>query len=389
MAMSRGWVPLLSVLVASGPGPVPRTDLPLGADSGAVVLTGGSYLDVREGLVRENGGIVVNGGRIVEIHAPGTRWQPPTGAKEISLVGRTVLPGLIDAHVHLTISGPPEANAAATLRAGFTTVVDLGSANGAGVKLRDAIRRGEIMGPRIIAAGSWIGSKGGVCEFGGATVSSPAEAGARARADVDTGVDLLKVCVTGWPADAAAFPDSVEFKAPMLQAVTAVATEARLPVFAHAIGRAGALLAAAQGARALAHTPIVDSADAARLKASGIVLISTLATLTAGKEGDRLRRSFQLLHQAGVPIVLGTDAGVLPHGQNAKELAALTMAGLSPLEAFRAATLNAAALLQASDLGQIAVGSVADFVVVEGDPLADVRVLEQPVLVIQGGTVLH
>ena len=114
----------------------------------------------------------------------------------------------------------------ATLRAGFTTVADLGSADGAGIRLRDDIAAGRVAGPRIVAAGSWIGVKGGVCEFGGATVATPDEAGRRARADLDAGADLLKVCVTGWPAEAVAFPDSVQMGAALPAPVLAAASSA-------------------------------------------------------------------------------------------------------------------------------------------------------------------
>jgi imidazolonepropionase-like amidohydrolase len=376
------WVRLCcSLLGPSSPAATP-------AES-TLVLWGGEYLDVRAGRVRPNGAIEVRGGRIVAVHPPASGWRPPSAARVIELEGRTILPGLIDAHVHLTLAGNAEANAAATLRAGFTTVLDLGSANGAGPRLRDAIAAGRTAGPRVIAAGSWIGAKGGVCVLGGATVRGREEARARAAADLAAGADLLKVCVTGWPADAVAHPDSVELAADLLGAVLDAGAAARRPVYAHAIGRAGALLAAAAGAKALAHTPIVDSAGARQLRAAGVPVISTLATLTAGRAGDRVRASFRLLHAAGVPIVLGTDAGVLPHGDNAKELPALTEAGLSPLEALRAATLGAAALIGEGDLGEIASGAVGDFVVVEGDPLRDVRVVQRPVMVIQAGRIVR
>ena len=353
-----------------------------------LVLTGGRYLDVEAGVLRPNGAIVVRGGTIVALHGPGSDWRPPAGARVVSLEGRTILPGLIDAHVHLTIGGEAEANAAATLRAGFTTVVDLGSSEGAGIRLRDAIAAGRVVGPRVLAAGSWIGSKEGVCEFGGATVGSPAQARSRAQADLAAGADLLKVCITGWPAEALAHPDSVELKPDLLDPVVQVGAGSRRPLYAHAIGRAGALLAASRGVRALAHTPVVDAAGAARLREAGVYVISTLATLTAGEGSEAVRRSFRRLHRAGVTLVLGTDAGVLPHGSNGRELVALTNAGLTPLEALRAATLSAAALLGSSRVGEIAVGKAGDFVVVEGDPLADVRVVERPVMVLRGARIV-
>src|SRR5262245_51882445 len=129
-----------------------------------LVLTGGRLLDVRAGTYQDNGAIVLRGGKIAELHRPEEHWKAPAGAAVRSAEGQTILPGLIDAHVHLTLAGAAEANALATLRAGFTTVVDLGSANGSGAQLRDAIVSGKTPGPTIVAAGSWIGSKGGVCE---------------------------------------------------------------------------------------------------------------------------------------------------------------------------------------------------------------------------------
>ncbi len=376
----------IAVLLASsgalalGPSPQGAASLPIDT---TLVLRGGQYLDTRAGVLRPNGAIVVRDGRIVEIQAPAAVRKPPSGARTLDLDGRTVLPGLIDAHVHLTLAGDPAANALATLRAGFTTVVDLGSVGGAGLRLRDRIARGEAPGPSVIAAGSWIGAKGGVCEFGGATVSGAEEARSRAQADLEAGADLLKVCVTGWPAAAVAAPDSVELGPGPLDAVLKVARAARRPVYAHAIGRAGALLAAEHGVRALAHTPIVDSATSLRLKATGVAVISTLATLTRGPQADELRRSFRLLRSAGVPIVLGTDAGVLPHGRNGDEILALVQAGLTPAEAIQAATIEPAALIGRKDLGEIAVGAAADFVVFAGDPLADPGLLAQPALVLK------
>lgn len=387
------WAPALSLCTAlvawSSSAAGTRPSDPLVLSDTTLVLLGGHYVDVRSGTLRPNGAIVVRGGRIVALHPPKPGWQPPRGAQVIDLKDRTVLPGLIDAHVHLTLAGDPDSNARVTLLAGFTTVADLGSAGGAGIRLRDRIAKGEVAGPRIIAAGSWIGERGGVCEFGGATVHGPAEAGARARADLEAGADLLKVCVTGWPADAVSHPDSIELSAGPLDAVMAAARTARRPVFAHAIGQAGALLAAKHGVRALAHTPVVDSAGAVALARSGVRVISTLASLGPRPGGPEVVASFRLLRRAGVPIVLGTDAGVLAHGQNARELVALTKAGLSPAEALRAATSDAATLLGATDAGEIKVGAAGDLVVVAGAPLEDIRVVARPEVVIQGGRIVH
>jgi imidazolonepropionase-like amidohydrolase len=125
------------------------------------------------------------------------------------------------------------------------------------------------------------------------------------------------------------------------------------------------------------------------LKRTGVRVISTLATLGTQQGGAEVRSAFRLLHEAGVRIVFGTDAGVLPHGLNAREFAALVEAGLSPGEALRAATIDAAALLGSREIGEIRVGAAGDLVVVEGDPLRDVRVLERPVMVVKGGRTVN
>ena len=144
--LSWPWAPIALLLCAATPTP-PDTTL---------VLQGGQWLDVRAGLLRPNGAIVVHDGRIVAMHRWGSGWHPPAGARSVNLTGRVLLPGLIDAHVHLTLAGNADSNARATLLAGFTTVVDLGSAGGAGVRLRDSIAAGITPGPTVIAAGSWI-----------------------------------------------------------------------------------------------------------------------------------------------------------------------------------------------------------------------------------------
>jgi len=350
------------------------------------VLVGGRYVDVRGGTLRQNGAMVLENGLITGLYRPGERWTSPPGATIVPVGERTILPGLIDAHVHLTLGGSPAANALATLRAGFTTVLDLGSVARGAVALRDSIRAGTLPGPTIIAAGSWIGARMGVCEFGGATVSTAQEASARARDDVAAGADALKVCVTGWVADAIAAPDSVQFAEDRVTAVAAVATAYRRPWFAHAIGRAGALLAAEHGARALAHTPIVDSAAAARLAKTKVVVISTVATLSQQPGGSEVVRSLRLLKEAGMPIAFGTDAGVLSHGDNARELVALVDAGFTPAEALRAATVTAAGLIDAPGRrGEIVVGGVADLVLVNGDPLRDIAVVQKPAMVFKDG----
>lgn len=171
-----------------------------------IAIHAGRILDVRAGRYEHDVTLLIGNGHIL---ARGHNLRVPASVSVIDASSSTILPGLIDAHVHLTIAGSPRANAEQTLRAGFTTVADLGSANAAGVQLKRLIEQDSVLGPSMIAAGSWIGGKGGVCEFGGATIRGAAEAKARAEQDLATGADMLKVCVSGWIDDAAIFPDSV------------------------------------------------------------------------------------------------------------------------------------------------------------------------------------
>ena len=351
------------------------------ADTTVVAVRAGHLLDPGTGALTADVTIVIRNGVVAEA---GPSVGVPAGARVVDATGYTVLPGLIDAHVHLTLAGRPRDNARRTLQAGFTTVADLGSAGGAGVRLRDLIGD-SIPGPRMIAAGSWIGGRGGVCEFGGATIRGAAEAGARAQADLLAGADLLKVCVTDWLDPAVQHPDSVELTKEELAAVARAGAKAEVPLVAHAIGSAGVDAALAAGVRLFAHTPVVDEAGAARIAASRACVATTLTTLLQGREAAALRASFARLRRAGARFMLGTDAGVLPHGTNAAELRTLVSLGLTPLEAIAAATHQAAECLGLPHYGALEPGSPGDMIGVAGNPLEDPTLLEAPALVIRGG----
>jgi imidazolonepropionase-like amidohydrolase len=345
-------------------------------------IRAGRVLDLRTGRADSGVTLLIRDGRIA---ARGRRLRVPAGVRVIDASGLTVMPGLIDAHVHLTLGGSADANAARTLRAGFTTVADLGSAGGAGVKLKREIDAGQVEGPTMLAAGSWIGQKGGVCEFGGATVRNAKEAAARAASDIAAGADLLKLCISGWINDAAAHPDSAELTADEIAAVEAKAGAARMAVAAHATSQRAVILALDGGVRLLAHTPIVDAATASAIRKSGACVVTTMTTLLASDSSAALRRSFARLRAAGVRLALGTDAGVLPHGENAKEVETLVSLGLSPLEALRAGSVTAARCLGLPEYGGLDRGAAADLIAVNGDPLADPKVLRSPQLVVHRG----
>lgn len=351
-----------------------------------LAIRAGRVLDLRTGEIDSNITILIDGARIV---ARGRDVAVPPGARVIDATRYTVFSGLIDAHVHLSIAGRPRDNAARTLSAGFTTVADLGSVGGAAIRLKKLIEADSLRGPTMLAGGSWIGGRGGVCEFGGATIAGPAEARARAWSDLAAGADLLKLCLSGWINDAAVYPDSVELTSEEIAAVTAEARGAGKPVVAHAVSRAAVHAALEGGIRLLAHTPIVDSAGAAAIAQSGACVITTMTTLVAADSADALRQSFARLRQAGVPLALGTDAGVLAHGSNADELITLTALGLTPLESLQAATTVAARCLGLPEYGSLDRGAIADIVIVNGDPLNDLTVLKTPVFVIHRGRLLE
>jgi imidazolonepropionase-like amidohydrolase/enterochelin esterase-like enzyme len=350
-------------------------------DSGVVAVRAGRLLDPRTGSLTTRAIILVRDGVVIDV---GPHVRIPAGARVVDATSYTVLPGLIDAHVHLTLAGRPRDNARKTLQAGFTTVADLGSAGGGGVRLRDLIGD-SIPGPRIVAAGSWIGGRGGVCEFGGATIRGAAEAEARAQADLLGGADLLKVCVTGWLDPSVQYPDSVELTGEELAAVARAGAKAEVPLVAHAIGRAGVDASLAAGVRLFAHTPVVDEAGAVRIAQSRACVATTLTTLLQGKEAAALRESFARLRRAGVRFMLGTDAGVLAHGTNTAELRTLVSIGLTPLEAIAAATHQAAECLGLPHYGALEPGSPGDLIGIAGNPLDDPALLGAPALVIRGG----
>jgi len=353
------------------------------AQDSPLVIRAGHLVDVQRGTLEGPTLIVIRGKRIVQVRPEGT---VPAGARVIDLSKLTVMPGLIDAHVHLTI-GTPDSTALATLRAGFTTVQDLGALNHANLDLRNAIESGKTIGPRIHSAGSWIGVKGGICDFDGRGVRGENEFAARTREDIANGADLIKVCVTGWPADGYRFPDSVEITEAELAAVIREAKTVNKKVIAHAIGRRGAFMAVSAGVQALAHSAFLDSTTIAMMKTRGVYLIPTLLSF----QGDSpallaLQKEMRMILASDIPIAMGTDAGVTPHGGNAVELQMMVEAGMSPLSAIRSATSNAAALLGMSEsIGSISSGTMADLIAVEGNPLEDVRTLQHVHFVMKAG----
>lgn len=359
----------------------------------SAVIRAGALLDPATGRVARDQVIVVENGRIADVVPASSAKPASSGAQVIDLTRYTVLPGLIDGHVHLGIGGAPRDNALADLNAGFTTVVDLGARTLRLLRIKDSINAGQIPGPRVLAAGIWIGTKNGVCEFNGIGIPGGPEAFAqRAKDNIDAGADLTKVCISGWPAESYAFPDSVEMTVAALRAAVAESKARKKPVIAHALSAAGVQLALNADVDGLAHAAYIDRYAADRMKASGMFMIPTLASLTGGDSSaasKALIAATGIAWTTGVTLVFGTDGGVLPHGRNAEEFQSLTSAGVTPLGAIQAATINAAKAFGVDSItGSIRKGLSADIIAVEGDPLKDITALTRVRAVILRGTVV-
>jgi imidazolonepropionase-like amidohydrolase len=349
-------------------------------------------LDVTSGVTRERMVVLIQGDRITAIGSADS-VRVPQGAEEIRLANLTVLPGLIDAHVHLTLPGSPDSAAAADLRAGFTTVQDLGAVDTAVFALRRRLASGAVPGPRIAAAGLWIGISGGTCDFNGIGVRGAEAFRTRVREQVANGADVIKVCVTSWVAPAFREPERYEISDEEVNAAIVEAHRLHRKVVVHAISAGGVRAAVRMGADAVVHSAFVDDSTADLMRRRRVFIVPTLHSFEPRRGTaamDSLFARMAVLTARGIPVAFGTDAGVFPHGENAKEFAALVRLGLTPLEAIRAATINGAELLGWSDrVGRLAPGMLADLVAVDGDPLADITALERVRFVMVGGRVVR
>jgi len=350
------------------------------------------WLDPVAGELQGASVFEIANGEIVRI-IPAAEFERRPLRTSIDLGAATILPGLVDAHVHLEIGGAAVDNALAALRAGFTTVVDLGATSDAVIRVRDRVDTGTIIGPRIVAAGLWAGVKNGVCEFGGIGIADgPAGFRARVRENVAAGADVIKVCVSNWLAPAFQKPGEYEIDDASLAAAIDESRRLKRLVVAHAISLGSVKASLKAGVNGLAHAAFVDEATAAEMKRAGMFMIPTLASLVAERTGpaaQALRQSVGIAHRAGVPLVFGTDGGVLPHGQNSKEFVAMAAAGIPPIDTIRAATVNAARAFGPGLTGRIVVGVRADLIAVDGNPLEDVAAMTRVVFVMRNGRVVR
>jgi len=393
----------------------------------------GRVLDVVDGRIRNNQTIVISGDRIDRIGASSS-ISVPAGANVIDLSNATVLPGLIDMHVHLT--GDPEAqgygnlaasvprnalfgvaNGRRTLNAGFTTVRNVGAGGYADVALRDAINNGDVIGPRMRVAGHSLGITGGHCdnnllpaEYGitsGGVADGPWEIRKKVRENAKYGADVTKFCATGGVLSKGTTVGAQQYSLEEMVAIVDESHRRDRRVAAHAHGTEGIIAAIQAGVDSVEHASMIDAEGIRLALQNDTFLVMDVYVSTyilemgesAGflpeslaKErqvGQVQRNNFQKAHEAGVRMAFGTDAGVYPHGNNGKQFAYMVQYGMTPLEAIQAATVNAAELLGwPGDVGAIESGMYADLIAVPGNPLDDIRELENVPFVMKGGQVV-
>ena len=395
------------------------------------VITAARMLDVESGRTVERPVLVVTAGRITAIGTNGQVPPAPANAERIDLGEATILPGLIDMHVHLTSSplyggygryrftdqfwvAQGAGNAMRTLRAGFTTVRNVGSENYGDVALKQAVEEGLIEGPRIVPAAHALGATGGHCdetylppsyaEKSPAMGDSPEELRKRVREQRKYGAEIIKVCATGGVFSRNTAPGVQQLREDELRAIAEEAHFWKLKTAAHAHGADGIKASIRAGIDTIEHVSFIDDEGIALAKQRGTWLgfdvYNTEYTLAEGAKngvlpeniakeravGTLQRENFRRAAQAGAKMIFSTDAGIHPHGENARQFAVMVRFGLSPIDAIRSATSNAAqALGRADDVGTLQVGRYADIVAVAGDPVRDVTLLERPVAVLKGG----
>ncbi len=396
------------------------------------VIRAGRVLNVRNGELRSNQTIVIEGDRISQI-ASSSEVKAAAGDTTIDLPDATLLPGLIDMHTHLTfelsslsyeglkISTAREAlhgarNARRTLEAGFTTVRNLGAKDYADIALRDAINDGDVIGPRIVASGPALGITGGHCDenllppafhFQGEGVADGIEGVQhKVREVIKYGADVIKICATGGVLSKGDDSNASQYTLEEMKAIVADAHRLGRKVAAHAHGAEGVRWASEAGVDSIEHGHLMDDAAIATLKKNGTYLVPTLFLGEyMEKNMDRsdvpeyskqkmrdviaaMRKNTGKAFAAGVKVAFGTDAAVYPHGLNAGEFHVYVQLGMTPLAAIQTATINASDLLGPKFLvGSLEPGKFGDVIAVDGDPSKDVTILEHVRFVMKGGTV--
>jgi len=403
------------------------------ASAATMVVTADRMLDVRTGKYVEKPMVIVTDDRITAIGRQGD-LKAPTGARAINLPGLTLLPGLIDMHVHLD-STPQYGgygslqftdsfwavvatkNAEATLKAGFTTVRNVGSDRYNDVAVKEAVEEGLVSGPRIVPSAYAMGATGGHCDstylppsaesVSPGVADGPEENRKMVRKLKKYGAKVIKICATGGVFS----NDAVGVQQMTVEEIRAVTDEAHMSemkVAAHAHGPEGIRAAIAGGVDTIEHASLVDDEGIRMAVKAGTyfgmdIYNSDYTQAEGARNGVReselkkdrdiagaQRDNFCKAVKAGVKQVYSTDAGIYPHGDNARQFAVMVKYCASPLQAIQSATLTAAeALGQSKDVGEIKIGAYGDMIAVSGDPLADVRALESVDFVMKGGEIVR
>jgi imidazolonepropionase-like amidohydrolase len=429
--MKTSLAALLAVFVAAGA----HAQTPAASPAPVTVLKAAHLFDARSGQLTDGGVVVVQGEHILSIGAASV----PAGARTIDLGDATLVPGFIDAHVHLgselqkdfyrafytgMFRFPVEqAHYAAlyagrTLQAGFTTVRNVGASDFIDIGLRNAINAGIVPGPRMITAAHSIGSTGGHCDnspFPPEVVkpsgpiegvcNGPEECRAAVRYQMKWGADVIKICASGGVLSESDPVDVPQLTPAELAAIMSEAHAWKRKVAAHSHGDLAARLAIEAGVDSIEHGSFLTESTLQLMKQKGVYLVPTrLAVDTVNKLAanlppviaDKARAAarshgdmFKAALRIGVPIAFGTDSGVSPHGTNAREFALMVELGMPPAQALLSGTREAAKLLGVdAEVGTLEPGKFADVVAVRGNPLTDISTTEKPVFVMKHGTVV-
>ena len=417
------WVSVLAVAAMVG-----------AAEAGSGAVHCGKLLDVRAGKVLADQVVVFDSAGIITAVGPAATTKLPEGVKASDLATLTCLPGLIDAHTHLTgnatdhgyqalgISIPRQAtigvkNARITLMAGFTTVRDVGADGYTDVAVRDAVNAGDVPGPRMQVSGPMISITGGhgddnllPFEFhhtADGVADGPWALRVKVRQNIKYGVDLIKISASGGVLSKGDTAGGEQLTLEEMQAIVAEAHKAGRKVAAHAHGTGAIKDAILAGVDSVEHASLIDAEGIKLAKQHGTFLVfdiynddfilgeglkNGMLPESIAKEkliGRLQRENFKKAFQGGARMAFGTDAAVYPHGDNARQFAKMVEWGMQPIDALRAATLNAAELMGWQDkIGELSPGHYADLIAVSGDPLEDVRVLEHVAFVMKGGVVV-